>query len=110
MLARNRRLSTRALRGARWQHEKKTLFFIVRWVGQREAAGRYAVSVPLRVSKSAPARNRLRRLVFNALRVHAPQHAPNALFIMFPKALTATSEGLTLAVKEFIERATPHTP
>src|SRR3989344_4060280 len=110
MLARNRRLSTRALREARWQHEIKTPFFIVRWTSPGRASGRYAVSVPLRVSKSAPVRNRLRRVVFIALRAHAPQYGPHAMFVMLPKALTATPEELELAVKEFTERAATSTP
>ena len=108
MLTRDRRLSARALREARWRRERKTPFFVVRWTDHIGTPGRYAVSVPLRVSKSAPARNRLRRLMFAALRMCAPQRGPDAIFAMFPKALTATPEELELAVKGCIEQTTSH--
>ena len=110
MLVRNRRLSIRVLRGMRWQHEKKTPFFTVRWNGTTLSESRYAVSVPLRVSKTAPIRNRLRRLVFAALHESASRRSPDAIFIVHHHALAVTPRELQLAVKEFIGEATPHTP
>ena len=110
MLPRSRRLSTRALRGARWQHETRTPFFIVRWTSPKKTPGRYAVSVPLRVSKNAPVRNNVRRAVFAALRAYAPQCGSDAFFIISSRALNRAPQELETAIKGFIERTTTPTP
>ena len=83
--------------------EYKSLSLVFRFLKKSNPPSEFAVRVSARLAKKAVIRNRLRRQILEAVRLHLPllKKSVLALAIPRPKALTLSFEDLSREVAQF---------